>query len=279
MPWLLIPAMRGVLSFDSDSASVLVSPVHGSQARRQLSAQTVDQLEEAALIDDLKHGRQLSALRAEEEGMSHSFFGGQLNISNLSLAVAMSKSFSPSGQPLESSNAALSVRTSGTVHVGGEGGFDAILGGEIAVDGDRSTSVTLTIAHAGGWSPVSGKLSSSFATPAFQGSVSFGSNSAIALRASAQWLNNLTLVEDLLVITAHPATGAPGATLSVTLDRPDGSTPFSYAVFLTAGLQLGSNSSGIPLLEVTGSFVSSGTSTCALPAFHLEMLVRFLVFI
>jgi hypothetical protein len=263
MPWLSIPAMRGVLSFDSDSASVRATPVYDSSARRQLSALTADELKEAALIDDLKHGRQLSAPTAEEGGISHSFFGGMLNVSNLSLAVAMHKSFAPSGQPSASSNAALSVRTSGMIHVGGEGGFEAILGGELAVDGDRSTRVTLTIEHAGGWSPVSGNLSSSFATPAFQGSVSFGSNSSIALSASAQWLNKLTLIEDLLVITAHPATGAAGATLSVSLDRPDGSTPFSYAVLLTAGLQLGSNTSGIPLLEVAGAFVSSGTSRCA----------------
>jgi hypothetical protein len=87
--------------------------------------------------------------------------------------------------------------------------------------------------------------------------------------ASAQWLKNLTLIDDLLVITAHPASGAPGATLSVSLSRPDGSTPFDYAVGFTAGLQLGSNTSGIPLFEVAGSLVSSGTSTCGATAFEL----------
>ena len=62
--------MRGVLSFDSDSASVRATPVYDSSARRQLSALTADEFKEATLIDDLKHGRQLSAPTAEEDATS-----------------------------------------------------------------------------------------------------------------------------------------------------------------------------------------------------------------
>ena len=232
--------MIGVLAFDSTSARVSVTPVRGA-----------------------KRGRQLSVLTAEEGGMSYSFFGGQLNVSNLSVALAMTQSFSASGQPSESSNAGLGVRASGLVHVGGKGGFEAILGGDLGVGGDGSARVALTIDHVGGWSPVSGSLAPCFTTPAFSGSLAFGSDSSIALSASAQWLKNLTIIDDLLVITAHPASGAPGATLSVSLERPDGSTPFEYAVGFTGGLRLGPNTSGIPLFEVTGSLVSSDTSTCA----------------
>ena len=233
--WLTVPALRGSLAFGSSGTTVTVGQAPPS--RRQLSTTTVT-------------------------GISHTI--GQLEIIGLGLTLSMAQAFSASGVPVaDSTNTALSAAASGSVRVGGPSGFTARLGGSIDVSAQGSASATFTIAHAGGWSPVSGSLASKFVTPAFSGSVTFGAGSSIQLSARAQWLGPITLVSGLLVITKQPGSTDTGASLDVSLIRPDGSTPTAYVVGLAAGLQLGASSSGIPLLEVTGSLSNSGTSTYA----------------
>ena len=236
MPWLTIPALRGSITFDSTGTSVSVTEAPPS--RRQLSTTTVS-------------------------GISYTI--GQLAITNFGLTLGMVQSFSEAGSLIShSSNAALSAAASGNVQVGGASGFGAAIGGVIDVSAQGSASATLTISHAGGWSPVSGSLASKFLTPAFSGSVTFKDDTSIQLSAEAQWTTDITLVSGVLVITKHPISTGTGAKLSVSLNRTAGGTSTSYAVGLLAGLRLGSASSAIPLLAVTGSLVSSGTSTLTL---------------
>ena len=237
MPWLTVPALRGQITFDSSGTTLNVSEAPSSR-------------------------RQLSTTTTTVSGISHTI--GQLEVMNLVLTLAMAQSFSAGGVPVAgSSNAALRATASGSVRVGGASGFTAVLGGSLDVSAQGGASATFTIDHVGGWSPVSGSLADKFRTPAFSGTVAFGAGSTIQLSATAQWLSPITLVSGLLVITAHPSSAASGASLSVALSKTDSNTAASYAVDMSAGLQLGDASSGIPKLAVEGLLVSSGTSTYA----------------
>ena len=153
----------------------------------------------------------------------------------------------------------LQVSATGQATFGGNDGFQVGVTGTF--DQVAGTTV-MEVSHAGGWSPLKGSFDSFFKTPAFNGQLSIGmANKPIKLDARITFGSDIRLIEDVLVLRAHPAeTAGPKLRVHGSGDLTD----FTYTVGLSAGLRLGSASSAIPLLAVTGSLVSSGTSTYAL---------------
>ena len=153
---------------------------------------------------------------------------------------------------------ALRVSAAGKVNVGGANGFDAALSG--ALDTAAGTAA-LTISHAGGWRPITGFFACAFVTPEFSGTLRLAPSPAVRVVASAQWSSSLTLVDDAVVITALPASEAPGPSIDVSATQDALGGDSQYKVEISAGLQLGPSAAGVPQLSASGLLASDGPST------------------
>ena len=155
----------------------------------------------------------------------------------------------------------LTVSAVGQINIGGRDSFRANVSG---IFDQAKGSTVMTMSHEGGWSPINGSLRPYFATPAFDGQLSIGGDVDIAVQAEVGFTSEIALVHDVIVfLSAQERMNAKGP--HIRLNGWGGEAGFEYVVRFDAGLQLGSNSSGIPLLEVSGTLNSSGTSMCVQP--------------
>ena len=155
----------------------------------------------------------------------------------------------------------LSVTAAGQATFGGTND-----GLQVSVSGtfDQAKGATvMSISHQGGWTPLKGSLGSFFITPAFGGRLTIGGDAGtIGLSAMVTFRSKIALIDGMLVLNSNKSGEAEAGPELHVQGEGDG-TEFSYAVNMSAGLQLGDASSGIPKLAVEGLLVSSGTSTYA----------------
>lgn len=129
-----------------------------------------------------------------------------------------------------------------TMVVGGSDGFvvDLFAGVTLAAG---MTRVTLGASHAGGWSPIKGPLESLFATPAFEGAITFGPTSYLWLDFDAYYLAPINIGTSFITIGPHPDLHYPGMHFRVHAFREEGlslSSPLSRLTVEFAGaLQVG----------------------------------------
>ena len=113
------------------------------------------------------------------------------------------------------------MEIAGTVRVGNAPGFVATITGQVAKNPQK---LSVTIEHAGGWSPfVGGRLKELFTTPKFFGRMGMATSGSGAdtcteyqLQAEARWEEDIELIPGMLVIDA-PTFGTPPSAPHLTL--------------------------------------------------------------
>ena len=99
----------------------------------------------------------------------------------------------------------MSVR--GGVQVGGASGFAANVSGVVST---AEATASLTVSHAGGWSPLTGAFSSLFTTPPFSGTCKLGvAGVHTSLSADASWAEAIDVVPCMLSLTGGDTDAGP----------------------------------------------------------------------
>ena len=162
----------------------------------------------------------------------------------------------------KSNTTKVGVSIDGSVLVGGKDGFDADV--EVTVDTAKETAVA-KIVHDGGWSPLpkGNKLADAFRTPAFDGTLTIGGGKEYAVDATAEWTEPINILD---IVTLEDRTGSgSGPKLEVSLEQSKGRTgrkkpPLKWGVEFEGRASL-KGVDGLPGLEVSGKFSSSGTTS------------------
>ena len=154
------------------------------------------------------------------------------------------------------------VGASGTLLVGGGGdeggGFYADFSGSLDT---AAGSAQLEISHEGGWSPIP-SLADYFTTPAFTGyaRVQVG-NVYLEVGGFVAFQEPIALIPSLIDIVGYGDNRrTQGPKFSVLVKKVTNVSAYSFSVDFQAGIRLGGGSSGIPIIDISGSVVKCGTS-------------------
>ena len=143
--------------------------------------------------------------------------------------------------------------------IGGSNAFPASVSGTIDT---YAGAIRLSVAHDGGWSPVTGAFAPLLTTPAFNGTLEVKVDGVfVAFVGNATYAPPLVLRRDLAVLTAYPGVAPNGPTISMHLVMLTNFSDPSFEVSLASGLQVGGPQTiDFPHLSVEGALSSAGTS-------------------
>jgi hypothetical protein len=164
------------------------------------------------------------------------------------------------GSTLVGGARSLATQFSGSAQIGGTNGFAATASGNIDT---AAESMSLTVSHDGGWSPLGGGFASVLTTPAFTGTLDINVGSiAVAFSGTAVFVNDVDLIPGVAALVADPTVAPEGPSIELNLVQTDAGTATSFDVTIASGLRIGGDSSfAPPLFSITGTLDSTGTST------------------
>lgn len=158
-----------------------------------------------------------------------------------------------------STSTTLLLDVGGDVLIGGPNGFLASVSGALNTG---SGEASLTISHAGGWSPLPGALGDLFRTPSINGWVYLNHNGTyLQLGAVAEFTQPIKVLPGVLELTGYPPfKTAQGPSLGFDMRRETKLSDALFEVRVLAALRIGSGSGAPPLIMMNGTFRSCGGS-------------------
>lgn len=172
----------------------------------------------------------------------------QMSLSDFNLAAAFT----------EGATLSYVLMCEATIIIGGDGGFETYVHGEIGL---LSGTSTLTVSHEGGWSPFDGPLAEIFQTPSFVGEVIMTTSDVfISLHCHASYIEAITIVPGVISMEAHPDTNATGSELTIALTLESLNATANYTIYMSGGFQLGSGRYAPPIIGAQGLISKYGTS-------------------
>ena len=145
--------------------------------------------------------------------------------------------------------------------------LEVTVAGTIDVSSPEPSASVQASYSPGSWSPILGTFADAFAAPAFDVTLALGQSPKVRVLASVAYPNDITLVQNAIVLTKPPASanpdGPPGPAMTIAVEQLDESQPTTHSMALAAGLLLGSQGGlgSFPELELTGEISSDGSAS------------------